>query len=51
MPVDEIIFIDDNAYNTTAASLAGITSIRFENARQLEEDLEEYGFEFDPIAN
>lgn len=48
LPLDEIIFIDDNAYNTTAASLADITTIRFEDAEQLEDTLKAYGFVFSP---
>ena len=51
MPIDEFIFVDDNAYNTTAASLAGIASIYFKNAKQLEKTLEAYGFEFAPVAS
>lgn len=47
---DEAIFIDDSAYNTTAASLAGITSIFFRNATKLEAELEEYGFHFAPVG-
>ena len=47
----EVIFIDDSEYNTTAASLAGITSIRFTNAEQLESALNEYGFGFAPKNN
>lgn len=46
VPKDEIIFIDDNAFNTTAAAQAGIASIRFENATQLETVMKEYGFRF-----
>ena len=42
----EVIFIDDSAYNTTAAAEAGITSIYFKNAAQLQAELEEYGFVF-----
>ncbi|MBR3254331.1 hypothetical protein IKF88_01190 [Candidatus Saccharibacteria bacterium] len=49
MPIDEFIFVDDNAYNTTAASLAGIASIYFKNAKQLEKTLRAYGFEFAPV--
>ena len=45
---DEAIFIDDNANNTTAAALAGISSIRFENPTQLKTVLGEYGFQFAP---
>ena len=48
LSTDEVIFVDDDAYNTTAASLDGITSIRFESADQLEESLSEYGFCFAP---
>ena len=46
VPKDEIIFIDDNSLNTTAAAQAGIASIRFENATQLETVMKEYGFQF-----
>ncbi len=48
LPPEETIFIDDSASNTTAASLDGIASIRFENAYQLETALQEYGFCFAP---
>ena len=44
----EVIFIDNSEYNTTAASLAGITSIHFKSAEQLESALKEYGFGFAP---
>ncbi len=46
LPEDEVIFIDDSAMNTTAAALAGLATIRFENATQLETVLKEYGFRF-----
>ena len=46
---DEVIFVDDSVYNTTSAQLAGVTSILFRNAIQLESELEEYGFEFTPL--
>ena len=48
LPPDEVIFVDDSAYNTTSATLAGITSIYFENAQQLERELGQYGFQFAP---
>ena len=47
---EEAIFIDDNANNTTSASLSGISSIRFENAKRLEVSLKEYGFQFAPAT-
>ena len=50
-PLNEIVFIDDNAYNTTAASLVGIPIILFENAKQLEESLKKYGFKFAPSTH
>ena len=48
VPLDEIIFVDDSAYNTTSATLAGITSVYFEDANQLENNLRQYGFKFAP---
>lgn len=46
VPADELILVDDNMYNTTAARLAGITSIHFNNAKQLKKTMVEYGFHF-----
>lgn len=43
---DEAVFIDDYNRNIFAASAVGITSILFENATQLEDDLTDLGFEF-----
>ncbi|MBR3116000.1 hypothetical protein IKF30_02110 [Candidatus Saccharibacteria bacterium] len=45
---EEVIFIDDYQINLTAAANAGIASIRFVNARQLEKDLKYFGFKFQP---
>ncbi len=46
VPADELILVDDNMYNTTAARLAGITSIHFSNAKHLKKAMVEYGFHF-----
>ena len=46
VPADEVILVDDNVYNTTAARLAGITSIHFDNANHLKKAMVEYGFHF-----
>ena len=43
-----VIFIDDDERNTSNAELAGIASIKFESAPELESALEEYGFVFAP---
>lgn len=43
---DEVLFIDDMTINVLAADKAGIKSILFTNAKQLEEDLESLGFAF-----
>lgn len=46
----DAIFIDDYEVNVAAAFRAGIPSIRFYNAHQLEAVLtEDYGFRFDPV--
>ena len=46
LKADEVLFIDDYDKNIEAAKAAGIESILFECADQLEEDLTELGFEF-----
>ena len=43
---DKLLFIDDMVVNVLAADKAGIKSILFTNAKQLEEDLESLGFAF-----
>ena len=48
IPPEEAILVDDSPYNTTAAIEAGITSICFTSAFQLETELREYGFCFVP---
>ena len=46
--VDVFTIIDDDERNTSNAELAGIASIKFEAAPELESALEEYGFVFAP---
>lgn len=48
LKTSEVIFVDDFVNNTRSAARAGIMSIQFLNATQLETVLKNYGFEFAP---
>lgn len=43
---DEVIFVDDSKKNTAAAAKLGIATITFKNAKQLQQDLQSFGFRF-----
>lgn len=48
---EEVIFIDDALENLIGANDAGITSIGFTDAKNLESDLKDYGFDIRPRRN
>ena len=43
---EEVVFVDDLYVNIRSAESAGLTSIQFENAADLKNELSELGFEF-----
>lgn len=46
LDINKCVFVDDTIENIVAAEAAGITSIHFQDAKQLEEDLTALGFKF-----
>lgn len=46
LEANKCVFVDDTIDNIIAAEAAGITSIHFQDAKQLEEDLTALGFKF-----